>query len=348
MPQQLAIVVTSIAAPNAVLHALATGARERQHHLYVIGDVSSPHNFTLEGCEFFSLTRQRHLGFRTTELCPQRHYARKNVGYLEAIRTGTDVIVETDDDNMPLAAFWAVRQRRQQVPIVVHRGWTNVYTWFTGAHIWPRGLPLDAIQCAIPAWETLGEQEADCPIQQGLAQDNPDVDAIYRLVLPLPQRFRSDRRIALGAETWCPFNSQNTSWWPDAFPLLYLPAYCSFRMTDIWRSFVAQRIAWCNGWSVLFHEATVSQDRNEHSLIRDFAQEIPGYLHNRTIGEALDRLSLASGVAHIPDNLRLCYEELVRIAVIDRKELALLEAWLADLQHMPQPSRDNGTQWIDR
>ena len=47
-------------------------------------------------------------------------------------------------------------------------------------------------------------------------------------------------------------------------------------MTDIWRSFVAQRIAWTNNWSVLFDEPTVWQERNEHDLMRDFRDEVPG------------------------------------------------------------------------
>jgi hypothetical protein len=69
--------------------------------------------------------------------------------------------------------------------------------------------------------------------------------------------FLPNRRVALGAGAWSPFNSQNTAWYPKAYPLLYLPSYCSFRMTDIWRSFVAQRIAWENGWAVLFKSPDV-------------------------------------------------------------------------------------------
>ena len=65
-------------------------------------------------------------------------------------------------------------------------------------------------------------------------------------------------------------------------------------MTDIWRSFIAQRIAWENNWHVLFHAPTVWQERNAHNLMRDFADEIPGYLHNRSIGDALERLDLAA------------------------------------------------------
>ena len=57
-------------------------------------------------------------------------------------------------------------------------------------------------------------------------------------------------------------------------------------MTDIWRSFVAQRILQENDWAVLFHAPTVSQERNEHDLMRDFADEVPGY---RTTFSDLDR-----------------------------------------------------------
>src|SRR3712207_7949160 len=48
------------------------------------------------------------------------------------------------------------------------------------------------------SYDLLRMEEIRCPIQQGLADENPDVDAIYRLALPLPQNFRSDRRVALG------------------------------------------------------------------------------------------------------------------------------------------------------
>jgi hypothetical protein len=120
-------------------------------------------------------------------------------------------------------------------------------------------------------------------------------------------------------------------WFAKAFPLLYLPSYCSFRMTDIWRSFVAQRIAWENGWSVLFRSPDLSQERNEHSLMRDFADEIPGYLHNREIGERLERLKLVAGPENLGENLIRCYEELVRLTVVGAEEIALLKAWEKDI-----------------
>ena len=287
---ETSLVVTSISAPNAALREMARGCQERGIAFYLIGDTSSPDEFHLEGCKFFSISRQEEAGLRIAALSPRRHYARKNIGYLLAIRDGAEIILETDDDNLPRPNFWNQRSRKQHVATLRDAGWLNVYGYFTDDLVWPRGLPLDAVRRPVPPFETLSVELVDCPIQQGLADGNPDVDAIFRLLFPLSLEFRADRRVALGHGTWCPFNSQNTAWWPDAYPLLYLPAHCSFRMTDIWRSLVAQRIAWANGWRVLFHEATVWQDRNQHDFMRDFQDEIPGYLHNRRIAEALDEI----------------------------------------------------------
>jgi hypothetical protein len=180
-----------------------------------------------------------------------------------------------------------------------------------------------------------------CPIQQGLADGNPDVDAIYRMVFPLPLQFDRIGALALSSGSWCPFNSQNTTWFPEAFALLYLPAFCSYRMTDIWRSFVAQRIAWENDWSILFHNATVQQQRNDHDLMRDFADEVPGYLHNRRIAEVLGSLTLRRGPLAIPENLLRCYEALMRMDLVGKEEIALVEAWNDDIRKLAGPQSPN-------
>ena len=334
MKENIAVVVTSIAQSNPVLQSLARGCQEKEYQFIVIGDEASPPDFHLAGCRFYSLDEQRALGFRFAQLCPTRHYARKNIGYLIAMREGASIIIETDDDNIPDAAFWHQRSRTQSVRTLENSGWVNVYRYFSAAKMWPRGLPLEHINDPVPPFEDLAMRDADCPIQQGLVNHDPDVDAIYRLTLPLPQSFRRDRRVALTLGSWCPFNSQNTTWWADAFPLLYLPAFCSFRMTDIWRSFVAQRIAWTNNWSILFHEPTVWQERNEHNVMRDFADEVPGYLNNSAICEALSDLQLQPGSESMPDNLRACYEKFVGMGLLDQQELHLIKAWVEDLNQL--------------
>lgn len=331
MRAKTAIVITSVHQPNGVIREIARECACRSLDFLVIGDVSSPAEFCVEGCSFYSIDRQISTGFRTAQIGPTRHYARKNTGYLLAMERGCTVIVETDDDNFPLPDFWLPRERARSCPVIEDGGWVNLYRYFTDANVWPRGLPLQAISLAIKPLEQLPVRDAVCPIQQGLAADNPDVDAIYRLVLPLPVTFANSRCIALTGAAWCPFNSQNTTWFAEAFPLLYLPSFCSFRMTDIWRSFVAQRIGRVNGWAVLFESPTVVQERNDHNLMKDFEDEVPGYLHNDSIAEALDALSLRNGEEHIAENLRTCYDTLVRRGWVEGREMPLLDAWLDDL-----------------
>lgn len=327
-----AVVVTSISPPNEALRALASGCAAHGFSFVVVGDSKSPADFQIDGCDFFDLKRQAETGFRFAELCPTGSYARKNIGYLISARAGDEVIKETDDDNLPYEKFWAIGDTAQSVPTLSDGGWVNVYRYFSNADIWPRGFPLDYARVDPPALGSLADKDSHCPIQQGLCDNDPDVDAIYRIACTLPQFFQNAGLIALGNSSWCPFNSQNTTWRREAFPLMYLPSSCSMRMIDIWRSFVAQRIAWSNNWKVLFHGPTVRQDRNRHDLLRDLRDELPGYLNNRLICEELEKLSLRPGVENLGDNLRLCYEKLISMKLIDQKELNLIDAWLADLE----------------
>jgi hypothetical protein len=117
---------------------------------------------------------------------PVDSYTRKNIGYLAAMKAGATIIVDTDDDNAPLPQFWDNFDVNIRGDIISGSGWVNVYRYFTDSLIWPRGFPLTEISRkeAFPPRSRSGEFH--CPVQQGLADDNPDVDAIYRLILPLP------------------------------------------------------------------------------------------------------------------------------------------------------------------
>jgi hypothetical protein len=169
MSKKIAVVVTSISAPNRSLRALAEGVQEHGHTFLVMGDTKSPDEFQLEGCDFYDVERQRSTGLRYAELCPTRSYTRKNIGYLLAIRAGAPLIVETDDDNIPRPEFWGERQLMVEAPALDASGWVNVYSYFCDVTMWPRGLPLDAVHDQHPAFDSLAVTRSECPIQQGLA-----------------------------------------------------------------------------------------------------------------------------------------------------------------------------------
>jgi hypothetical protein len=328
--QKKHLVVTSIASPNPVLRALAKGAIDNQYYFTIIGDTKSPETFKLEGAQFLSILDQKRLDLKTPALLRERSYARKNIGYLLAMQQGAEFIIETDDDNYPRQEFWNVPELHVSGSLIRQKGWCNVYSHFTDTFIWPRGFPLELLGTNSP--HSTEPFTAACPIQQGLADENPDVDAIYRMTRNLPVTFLKANPIILGSDTWCPYNSQNTIHFPPAYLLLYLPTYCSFRMTDIWRSFIAQRILWTNGWNLSFHSATVWQERNAHNLLNDFSDEVPGYLNNAKIVGLLRDLELKSNPESIPDNLWKCYDCLISNKFVDKAEILLVEAWIEDCQ----------------
>lgn len=327
------LVITSISDDkHPILTKIAQEAKSIHIPFLMIGDSKSPNTFELDGCDFYSIDRQLQLPFSMAKIIPLRHYSRKNLGYLMAMSQGANVIIETDDDNIPYPTFWEERSRNQQVDLIQDAGWCNIYRFFTKEHIWPRGFSLSHI---LDQKEFKGTpMHMDCPIQQGLADENPDVDAIYRLTLPLPVRFDEAEPVALGNGSITPFNSQNTTWFKEAFMLMYLPSYCSFRMTDIWRSFVAQRIAWTCDWPILFHKSTVMQERNDHNLMKDFLDEQVGYENNDAIMDNLLQLPLKKGTDHLAENLLACYDRLIQMGCVGSEESALLKAWIKDVSDL--------------
>jgi hypothetical protein len=175
----------------------------------------------------------------------------------------------------------------------------------------------------------LTASDVNVGIWQGLADGDPDVDAIYRLIDNTPCEFDQVGPCVLAEGTLCPFNSQNTIFSKSTFPLLYLPALVTFRFTDILRGLVAQPILWAAGLRLGFSDATVVQERNPHDYLKDFQQEIPCYLHAQ---RAVDAVGPAvSAGASIADNLHRAYRSLLKPQIVSDREMALLDAWLHDL-----------------
>lgn len=342
-------VITTIQPPTPAVHGLSRKLRGSSGVLVVAGDKKGPVDYCLPPDEsvpvhFLSLQQQMDSPFSLAAILPTGHYCRKNIGYLHAIAEGAGCIYETDDDNAPLPSWeprgefvaGAVTISPDQKPHEGGSSWVNVYRYFSREHIWPRGLPLDAIRDDVPPLDGQSSGASGAPqwspVQQGLVNGSPDVDAIWRLTLDRPFEFEQAPSVFLPSGYWCPFNTQSTWWWPVAYPLLYVPSYCSFRMCDIWKSFVAQRCLWEMGAGITFHAPEVVQDRNPHDLMRDFTDELPGYHRNRELIAVLDSLVLAKGPDAVASNLRACYDALCRHGFFPEKELALVDAWLADLK----------------
>ncbi|NET40280.1 MAG: DUF288 domain-containing protein [Cyanothece sp. SIO1E1] len=334
IPNRPVVVMTSINSPTDKLQEFSEMCVENEFDLIVVGDEKSPADYRLRGANYWSLERQESLPWSLKESLPLNSYSRKNLAYLIAIQEGAEYIVETDDDNFPTGNFWKRRQKNVRCEEYKNSGWFNVYLEFSDGFIWPRGFPLIRILDQRKNRVRLELSEVCAPIQQGLVHGDPDVDAIFRLTQNKIPSFNDREPVALGEQSWCPFNSQNTTWFPSAFPLLYLPSYCTFRMTDIWRSFVAQRIAWEYGWSICFRAPDMIQKRNPHNLMVDFEGEVSGYLKNEEICDILNGVGLSSSEGSVSNNLMVCYDAIVTNGFLPPKELDLVRDWLEALNDL--------------
>jgi hypothetical protein len=66
--------------------------------------------------------------------------------------------------------------------------------------------------------------------------------------------------------------------------------------------------------------------------MKDFQEEIAGYLYNGKIARMLDGIRLAKGRDNISANLLRCYEALTDAGIFGSGEVLPVSAWLKDLE----------------
>lgn len=327
------LVITTINKPNKNIRSFEKNCKKKKWSFVVIGDKKTPKNFKLSYGKYYSLNHQRKLDFSLAKKCSLNNYARKNIGYLISIKNQSDIIIESDDDNYPYKNFFNDKKIDHVAKTIKEKyKWINIYDLFYKKKIncWPRGIPLNKIH---NNKIILGKaKKSNFELQQGVCEGNPDVDAIFRLInKKINIKFKNNLNFNVN-KSFVTLNSQNTIWFKDIFPILYLPVTCSMRCTDIWRGLIAQRILQNDNKKILFFGTTMRQDRNDHNLMNDFRQEVPMYLLNSEINKILQGVKLPKGNKNYLYNLNKCYDRLIKSKIISKDEEYFLKAWTNDIE----------------
>jgi hypothetical protein len=322
------IVITSIFDPT---DAVKYYAEIEGYSTIVVGDKKTPKDWQYDNIEYLSIDKQNEIGKHLNKMLPFNHYCRKMMGYLFAIKENSEVIIDTDDDNIPKKNWGFPEVEGNYLHVDYNNAFINIYQLFTKDKIWPRGLPLNLILKDFNLKEKLSYKISKIGIWQGLADGDPDVDAVYRLTDNSACYFEHHEPVVLQEGTISPFNTQNTMIIKELFPLLYLPAFVTFRFTDILRGLIAQPIMWQYGYKLGFIEATVLQNRNYHDYYEDFKSEIPMYLHGEKIIDIV-KSSLKPNFS-ISENMFQAYHSILSHDIIDKREMPILEAWLKDIDN---------------
>jgi hypothetical protein len=212
---------------------------------------------------------------------------------------------------------------------------------------WARGFPLMHIQnkstqgTVLQTNVTIGLDAVG--VLQFCADGNPDVDAVHRLVHPLPMLFRQPTNetsflrqnpthgaLLVPINAFAPYNAQATVHTYQGLWALFLPLTVPGRVSDIWRAYFAQAIFRHVGLSVVMLPPNIQQERNEHNYLADMQAELDLYLKGGELCEFLNHWSPAK--AHtVPEQMESLWIELYERGYIELKDVGMMQRWLTAL-----------------
>ena len=347
-------VLTTIFRPGPAIDRLLEGpAADDGWCLVVVADKKTPPRTEYPpGIVYISYKDQERWtkSLHVMQWIPYNNYARKNLGYLYAVAQQAEAIFDADDDNalFPNATV-PVRDPNDpghvtQAGSILGAKLFNPYPHFGGTvndTWWPRGFPINQVtdRHTRPIWHPYFKPGADesFVVQQGLANIDPDVDAVFRMT-------RSQRRIIWDDTKWpvyppagvlTPYNAQATVFSDGGFWSLMLPATVHGRVADIWRSYWAQRLMWDVGQRVLFVPPFVEHNRTAHNFFDDFNAESQLYDQAHALVELL---STWDGSVHgavtdnLPNRARALAIWMYERGFWEINDVHLTHAWFQDLE----------------
>ena len=244
---------------------------------------------------------------------PYDSFSRRNIGDLYAYEEGFDIIIRVDDDNYPINNEDFIGKhvcvgKTQQVDILKsNSGWFNVceeLVDYENIPFYPRGFPYSK------RWQSDNIKKTTDNIRvvlnAGLWLGDPDIDAITRLCKAIDAkkylRTYGDN-FCLDIGTWCPINTQNTSYSREIIPASFVPPNVG-RYDDIWSGYLLRKITDHFNHYISYGSPLLLQKRNEHNLWDDLNKEINGNLYTDHLIHVMDNINL------IGNSYNDCYYEL--------------------------------------
>ena len=319
------VIITTINKPT---ETILKHINNKEYDVIIVGDNKTPDDYKNLNCIYLDIPSQKKLFPELSELLPYNHYCRKNLGYLYAIKKGYKIIYETDDDNIPYDNFDNILQY-SKIQLITEQNniWINIFKYFTNsAYIWPRGFPLSLLKNE-PNY--LIQYTDNTPsIINGLIENDPDVDAIFRIVCNHQDsiKWEKDKCVLIDNKNVCVFNTQNTFWLnPELFICILIPCSVSFRYCDILRGIINNVILKKTNNYMMYSSPNVVQNRNEHDLINDFKSEYEMYIHNENILNFIE--NNIENITSVKQLLFLIYNNLLVNNVITQKDINILNKW---------------------
>lgn len=326
-------VVTTI---NSLTEAVRKIVVLKKWCIVIVGDLNRPKHYEkFKNLDFLGESQQRDLSktMKMISFLKWNHFGRKNIGYLYAIANGARYIFDFDDDNIitqdPLNALLYKHKCSPDDSFYAY----NPYPALNSSENlpWPRGIPLEHYNTIALHRDcsTAYDKKLNIVVYQSAANNDPDVDAIYRLTRKPQFFFNSESsRIDIPENVFVPYNAQATIHLHDGMWALLLPISVEGRVSDIWRSYFAQKIMWLTCSGVSYTSPFVKQIRNGHNYLADLQAE--EHLYTRT-GALLRFLQKWTCQGNVPDCMKSMWIDLYERNYIEIEDINLLHVWISEL-----------------
>lgn len=259
---------------------------------------------------------------------------RRNVGFLEALAAGADLIVTIDDDNAPLDKNYFRHYRKafdgtfDGIKVSGKDGWFDPGQFLVPPVV-QRGFPIQVKHR--PKFEPTTDVKVG--VASGLILGDSDMDAYTRIgKAPTVGNVAMLAQIGcvVDSGTYTIFNSQNSAVLREFVPAYFMMPGIG-RYDDVYASLIVQRVMRERGYHVHLGQPLVLQERNEHDLIVDLRAEVEGMAHVKAMAALLDSIVIPHGWSVIDDTRRI-YETLLHCEFLPRASVEAGLLWLEDVE----------------
>lgn len=333
---KIALVLTTINVPTVL--ALYRKC-DPSVHFYVMGDLKTP---DLDVCallheipnhSYYGYDFQSNLGYRCHNAIGPNSLARRNIGFLEALKGGADVVVTIDDDNYPISRDYFARYEGvfrwafDGIKASGRDGWFDPGQFLVPPVV-QRGFPIQVKHR--PKFEPV--IDAKVGVASGLILGDSDMDAYTRIgKAPMVGDVAMLAQVGcvVDPRTYTIFNSQNSAIRREFVPAYFMAPGVG-RYDDVYASLIVQRIMREREYHVHLGQPLVLQERNEHNLITDLRAEVEGMAHVKVMADLLDSILLVG--RDVVADTRVIYSALALADWYPKQAVTAAMAWLEDCE----------------
>ncbi len=326
--------------------------------LVIVGDRKTPKEYKVNGSSKVAYLdadyQESYLNQKFPDFMkkiPWNSFGRKNVGYLFAIDHGAKYVWDFDDDNLLLTDTFPFSLNSEKYRIQIPRSSNSTtYNPYPGlgalvgrnTPVWPRGFSLVHIKDS----ESYRKEfvcgnipSSKMGVVQSLANHDPDVDALFRIILKTPFDFSTkiltSLPVAVPHNSLSPMNAQACLFFENSLWMLLLPVSVHGRVADIWRSYIGLRLLKEVGIVAIFTPPMVAQFRNAHNYLADLQSEIPLYEKATAIVEDLSKHRLTS--SSFPGMIEEMFIYMYERDYISIDDVYLAQEWIQALLNVNYP-----------